>query len=138
MSNLVRRPRGCIVLLMNSTDLKQQVREFWNARSCGEVYATGDGLRQQLVHQANARIELEPYIPGFAKFDEGRDKNVLEIGCGMGADHLEWARARPQLLVGIDLTDRSVEFTRSRFALYEMHSRLLVADAENLPFPDNA
>jgi SAM-dependent methyltransferase len=120
------------------TSEKAAVQEFWNRASCGEVYAEGDSLRDQLEKQARTRYELEPYIPRFARFDEGRGRDILEIGVGMGADHLEWARRGPRSLSGVDLTPRAVEHTSRRLGLYGLTSRLEVSDAENLPFPTGA
>lgn len=125
---------------MNSqTDLKASVREFWNERSCGEIYASGGGLEQ--AYYESHRIErygLEPYITGFAKFYEGTNKDVLEIGVGMGADHIEWAKSYPKSLVGIDLTPRAVEHTKRRLALFGFNSDVIVADAEYLPFENGS
>ena len=73
---------------------KLAVQEFWNRRSCGEVYATGDTPTEQLDAQARARYDLEPYISGFARFGDGRGRDVLEIGVGMGADHLAVGASR--------------------------------------------
>lgn len=117
---------------------KLAVQEFWNRRSCGEVYATGDTLAVQLEAQARARYELEPYIFEFARFDEGRGRDVLEIGVGMGADHLEWAKESPRSLTGIDLTPRAIELTRARLDTYGLTSSLECGDAECLPFPDES
>jgi ubiquinone/menaquinone biosynthesis C-methylase UbiE len=123
---------------MQPEELKAQVQDFWNRSSCGEVYAEGRTFPQQLERQAQARYELEPYLRPFARFPEGRDRDVLEIGVGMGADHLEWAKSRPRSLSGIDLTDRAVEFTRSRLAFRGFDSNVQVGDAEALPFADNS
>jgi SAM-dependent methyltransferase len=123
---------------MQPEGLKAQVQEFWNRSSCGEVYAVGDTFPQQLERQAQARYELEPNLRAFAKFPEGRGRDVLEIGVGMGADHLEWAKSGPRSLTGIDLTDRAVEFTAARLALYRFSSDVRVGDAEALPFADNS
>src|SRR5512142_1273410 len=117
---------------------KLAVQEFWNRRSCGEVYATVDTLAIQLEAQARARYELEPYIFEFARFDEGRGRDVLEIGVGMGADHLEWAKEAPRSLTGIDLTPRAIELTRARLEVYGLTSSLECGDAECLPFPDES
>jgi SAM-dependent methyltransferase len=117
---------------------KLAVQEFWNRQSCGEVYATGDTLADQLEAQARARYELEPYIFEFARFDEGRGRDVLEIGVGMGADHLEWAKESPRSLTGIDLTPRAIELTRARLDTYGLTSSLECGDAECLPFPDES
>jgi SAM-dependent methyltransferase len=124
--------------MMQSEELKARVQEFWNRSACGEVYAEGDTFPQQLARQAEARYELEPDLRTFAKFAEGRDKDVLEIGVGMGADHLEWAKSGPRSLIGIDLTDRAVEFTCARLAFHGLDSKVQVGDAEALPFADNS
>ena len=113
---------------------KQQVREFWDRASCGEIYAEGVGLRDRLEAQAAMRYRLEPYIRGFARFGEGAGRDVLEVGVGMGADHLEWAKVHPRRLAGVDFSARAVEFTRARLDLHGAKSSLAVADAENLPY----
>ncbi len=119
-------------------NLKESVREFWNAKSCGEVYAEGADLRARLETQAEARYQLEAYLKPFANYPSGAGRDVLEIGVGMGADHLEWAKSQPRTLTGVDLTERAIEFTQARLALYGLNSELRVADAENLPFADNS
>jgi ubiquinone/menaquinone biosynthesis C-methylase UbiE len=123
---------------MNVPDLKAEVRGFWDAASCGEVYADGLDAEERLRRQAEARYRLEPYIRDFARFDEGAGRDVLEIGVGMGADHLEWARSGPHRLAGVDLTPRAVAWTTQRLAAYGLASELREADAERLPFPDDS
>jgi ubiquinone/menaquinone biosynthesis C-methylase UbiE len=113
---------------------KERVRAFWDEASSGEVYADGREMRERLDRQAQARYRLEPFIFEFARFDHGAGRDVLEIGIGMGADHLEWAKERPRSLVGIDLTERAVDFTRQRLALHGFRADVKVADAEQLPF----
>ncbi len=115
-----------------------EVRAFWQAAACGEVYAQGESLRERLEAQARARFALEPYLRPFARFPDGRGLDVLEVGVGMGADHLEWALACPRSLTGIDLTPHAVDFTRARLALHGLRSRLLVTNTERLPFEDAA
>jgi ubiquinone/menaquinone biosynthesis C-methylase UbiE len=114
---------------------KRRVRDFWSQAPCGEVYAQGDLLPARLEAQARTRYQLEPYLPEFARFGEGRGRDVLEVGVGMGADHLEWARSRPRSLTGIDLTQNAVAYTNQRLRLFGFPSRLLVADCERLAFP---
>jgi SAM-dependent methyltransferase len=123
---------------MDVSGLKAEVRDFWDAASCGEIYAEGLDAEQRFRKQAEARYRLEPYIPDFARFDDGYRHDVLEIGVGMGADHLEWARSGPRRLVGIDLTPRAVAWTTQRLATYGFASELKEGDAEHLPFPDSS
>jgi ubiquinone/menaquinone biosynthesis C-methylase UbiE len=115
---------------------KDEIRDWWNRESCGEAYAIGADEAQSLRAQEMTRYALEPYILYHAKFDEGNDKDVLEVGVGMGADHLQWARARPRSLTGVDLTPRAIEITSRRFRLEGFQSDVRVADAESLPFGD--
>jgi len=117
---------------------KDKVRDFWQKASCGEVYASGNTRVEQLDQQSRVRYELEPYILDFARFQEGRDRDVLEIGVGMGADHAKWAQAGPRSLTGVDLTPRAIENTAKRFSSLGLDSDLRVADAEALPFDDAA
>ncbi len=116
--------------------LKQEVRDFWNEASCGEVYAGGASRLAQLEAQARTRYELEPYLAEFARFPDARGRTVLEIGVGMGADHLRWARHGPRRLAGIDLTPRAIDHTRDRLMLSGYAPHLAVGDCESLPFPD--
>jgi SAM-dependent methyltransferase len=124
--------------MMGARETKSRVREFWNRRACGEVYARGADVRDRLDAQRAARFRLEPFILDFAAFEEGRDQDVLEVGVGLGADHWEWARSGPRSLSGVDLTRRAIGFTRSRLELEGLRSGLMVADAENLPFGDGS
>lgn len=117
---------------------KEAVRSFWDAASCGEVYATGSTRREGLEQQAAARYALEPFIADFADFPSAKGRDVLEIGVGMGADHLEWANARPRSLHGIDLTPRAVETASERLRLFGHEPHIRVADAEQLPFDDES
>jgi SAM-dependent methyltransferase len=121
---------------MTSEALKQQVRAYWDVESCGEVYATGEDPAARTGALCGARYALEPYIPEFADFESGAGRDVLEIGVGMGCDHVGWAESGPRSLAGIDLTERAIEFTREHLALRELTSDLRRADAENLPFAD--
>lgn len=113
---------------------KDAIRDFWEEASCGEsLYLEGldkDGY----LAQARRRYELEPYIEPFADFAGAAGKRLLEIGVGLGADHQRFAMAGAKL-TGIDLTQRAVEHTRRRLALFGLASELFPADAENLPFP---
>lgn len=117
-----------------STSLKSRVHDFWNAESCGESYAASEN-GFDLSIQERERYALEPYLLKFARFADGAGRDVVEIGVGMGADHLMWARARPRSLAGIDLTERGVSFTHRRIAEEGFVSDLRVGDAEATPFP---
>src|SRR5579863_1516050 len=119
---------------MDSTAVqKESVREFWNADPCGSRYLEG---KDDFEAHAHARYTLEPYIFDFAQFKNARGLKVLEVGVGMGADYLEWLKAGA-LATGIDLSHASLENARRRCAIAGFQPDLRVADAEQLPLPDN-
>jgi len=114
---------------------KQAVHDFWNAASCGESLYLQDSQGDAYAAQAAKRYQIEPYIASFAGFADARDRDVLEIGVGLGADHQRFAEAGAWLS-GVDITERAVVHTRQRLAAVGLESRLQTADAENLPFDD--
>ena len=118
-------------------DQKQEVFDFWNEVSCGERLLLDASDKPGYRTQMEKRYLLEPFIEGFARFEDSRDLDVLEIGVGLGADHQRFAQAGARL-TGIDLTERAVAHTRSRFDLFGLNSKLQVGDAECLPYADQA
>jgi ubiquinone/menaquinone biosynthesis C-methylase UbiE len=77
------------------------------------------------------------WMPEVMEFDNFDGARLLEIGCGMGTDLLQFARGGARC-TGIDLTPRSVQITRHRFALYGLPGEFMIADAEHLPFRDES
>jgi SAM-dependent methyltransferase len=63
---------------------------------------------------------------------------VLEIGCGIATDGLEFARNGANY-VGVDLTPHSIELAKERFDLWGVPGRFEIANAENgLPFTEGS
>jgi ubiquinone/menaquinone biosynthesis C-methylase UbiE len=117
-------------------ELKEAVREHWESDPCGTKLADADpGTPEFFAQVERARYELEPFIPGFARFEEWRGKRVLEVGVGLGTDFIRFARAGA-VATGIDLTDAAADAVRQRLALEGLEGDVRAADAEALPFPD--
>jgi SAM-dependent methyltransferase len=116
-------------------DTKEQVREFWNSHPCGsQMSPLPEGLAFFLDYEAK-RYALEPHILEVVPFAAGRNRDVLEIGCGLGTDGTRWAQAGARY-TGIDLTAEAVRLTSHNFNLRGLQGRFLTADAEQLRFPD--
>jgi SAM-dependent methyltransferase len=115
---------------------KQRVHDFWNEAACGENLYLQTTDKAGYVTQSTERYRLEPFIVPFADFEATKGKKVLEIGVGLGADHQRFAEAGANLC-GIDLTERAVEHTHRRLALFGLSSTLSLGDAERLEFPDH-
>ena len=87
------RPRE--LSCMKTRDVKAEVRGFWDEASCGEVYAEGLGAEQRFRSRNRRRVtSLSPTSATSPDSKRASGQDVLEIGVGMGADHLEWARMR--------------------------------------------
>lgn len=61
---------------------------------------------------------------------------MLEIGYGMGTDHLQLAK-RGGIMHGIDIAPTSKEITEQLFKLYNYSSELIIGDVENMPYKDS-
>jgi SAM-dependent methyltransferase len=125
--------------LETADNLKQRVADYWNSRTCQTRVATAPQYSREFYEQIeDFRNRDEPEIPGFAEFTRYRDKEVLEVGVGSGTDFIQWARAGAKAH-GIDLTEEAIRYTTRRLETYGLSCESLrVADAEQLPFPDES
>ena len=124
--------------MANNADLKERVREFWQQHPCGTKFSDAAMGSHEFFERVEAhRYEKEWHIPAAANFAATRGLKVLEIGCGMGTDGAQFARAGADY-TGIDLTDAAIELARQRFAVSGLSGNFLVSDAENLDFPDES
>ncbi len=119
---------------------KQRAREQWGQDPCGEVYGRGleFGTREFFDEVERHRYEeYAPWMPEVMGFQEFSGARLLEIGCGMGTDLLQFARGGARV-TGADLTPRSVEISKLRFRLYSVPGQFVLADGERLPFADES
>jgi SAM-dependent methyltransferase len=122
---------------MNATI--NQVKGFWNANPCQSDLSSEQDRRRYFEDITRKRYQgREWHVPIVAKFGAFRGKHVLEIGCSIATDGLEFARNGARY-VGVDLTPKSIELAKERFDLFGVPGRFEVADAEReLPFPDDS
>lgn len=120
------------------TDLKERVRAFWQAHPCGTKFAEAEpGSRRFYELVEHHRYETEWHIPAAADFSATRGLQVLEIGCGVGTDGAQFAKAGADY-TGVDLTEAAVELAQNRFKLFDLPGNFRTADAEKLDFPDES
>ena len=113
------------------------VKGFWDANPCQSHLSRERDRRRYFEDISKKRYQgREWHLPTVAKFDSFRGKDVLEIGCGIATDGLEFAKNGANY-VGVDLTPHSIELARERFGLFGIPGRFEVANAEeSLPFAD--
>ena len=122
---------------MNTTI--NEVKGFWNANPCQSDLSREQDRRRYFEDISNKRYHgREWHVPTVAQFSEFRGKDVLEIGCSIATDGLEFARNGARY-VGVDLTPKSIEMAKERFNLFGFPGTFEVANAETrLPFPDDS
>src|SRR5688500_13830207 len=115
---------------------KLRAREQWRQEPWGAEYERDHELGTREFFDSVERhryTEYAPWMPRLMEFDKFGGKRLLEIGCGMGTDLLQFARGGADC-TGVDLTPRSVEITRHRFALYRAPGTFMISDGVRLPF----
>jgi len=121
----------------NDWQIKQEAIRTWTNNPCGAVYVEHPvGSKEFFEAMRYFRYSRGcPYLLKEVDFANYKNKKLLEIGCGLGIDLVSFARAGA-IVTGVDLTPRSIELCHEQFQIYGLEARFLVADAENLPFPD--
>lgn len=110
------------------------VRDYWNRRPCNLRHSPAPIGTREYFDQVEARKYLvEPHIPGFAEHQRWAGKRVLEIGCGLGTDTINFARAGARV-TAVDLSSRSLDLARQRAEVFGLQDRITFteADAERL------
>jgi len=130
------RPRHATMLNQNTCDLDlSDVREFWNVEACGSHFVSVDRGTPEFFEQFRSfRYRTEWHIPSLVPFAATKGKDVLEIGCGNGADGAMFALAGANY-TGVDLTTAAVEATRSHFQSLGLNGSFQTENAERLSFP---
>lgn len=139
-------------------DVKTAIRDWWAAYPMtyaedhgSTEYVSADGQRRgfeigsrEFFDRADATFyrwntplhsENGPFSRLF-DYDRYRNRDVLEVGCGMGCMAMNWAR-QGALISAVDLNPVAIEQTRRRFQAFDLSGTIQEADGESLPFADN-
>ena len=110
----------------------EDVQSYWDRRPCNIRHSNKPIGSREYFDEVEARKYLvEPHIPGFAEFARWKGKRVVEIGCGMGTDATNFARAGADY-TGTDLSTESLKIARQRFSVFGVKGRLLQANGEQV------
>jgi SAM-dependent methyltransferase len=112
----------------------ETVRAYWDARPCNVRHSKLPvGTREYFDEVEARKYRVEPHIPGFAQFERWRDKRVLEVGCGLGTDTINFARAGATV-TAVDVSTESLALARKRAKVFGLEGRIrfFLADAERL------
>lgn len=110
------------------------VRRYWDRRPCNIRHSPKPVGSKEYFDEVEARkYFVEPHIPAFAEFERWRGKRVLEVGCGIGTDSINFARAGADL-TAVDLSGESLKIAEARADVMGVADRIrfVEANAEEL------
>lgn len=124
--------------------LVSDVHDYWDSHTLGYQYVTDAQLE---VGSPEFFAHIQPWMNPFkfpwimarieheAKILEG--KHLLEVGCGMGYDSLEFLK-RGVRVTATDLTPNAVKLTRRHFQIAGLQAEdVRTANALDLPFEED-
>ena len=106
------------------------VRDYWDRRPCNLRHSPAPiGTREYFDQVEQRKYLVEPHIPPFAQFARWKGRRVLEIGCGLGTDTINFARAGAAV-TAVDLSPRSLDLARQRADIFGVADRIQFVEAD--------
>lgn len=112
-----------------------KVKSYWNNQPCNINHSKKKFLSKEYFDEVKRkRYFVESHIPKFADFKKYKGKNVLEIGCGIGTDGIEFIKNGANY-TGVDLSKSSLNIFSERIKVLKLNNKnntLLESSAEDL------
>jgi 2-polyprenyl-3-methyl-5-hydroxy-6-metoxy-1,4-benzoquinol methylase len=119
-------------------DLGTRDSAFWSGNQPGFRFTSlAPGTEEFFREVERHRYSLEPHIPEIVDFPRWRGRRVLEVGCGVGTDGAQFARAGA-LYSGIDGSETAVRLARTRFEIDGLDGEHEHGSATDLPYDDES
>lgn len=116
-------------------NLKIKVKKYWNNQPCNIKHSNKPFASKLYFNEVRKkRYYVEKHIPGFAQFKKYKNKNVLEIGCGIGTDAVEFIKNGANYY-GIEFSEASLNIAKERCKILKLNHKkinFILGDAESL------
>jgi len=112
----------------------EKIKGFWDRRPCNIRHSEAKvGTKKYFDQVEERKYFVEPHIPDFARFSKWKGKKVLEIGCGIGTDTINFARAGAKV-TAIEISQKSLDLAKKRAKIFGLQNKIkfYLANAEEL------
>lgn len=113
----------------------KEVKKFWDDQPCNVNHSKKKNLSKDYFREIEKkRYFVEKHIPKFANFKKYKNKNVLEIGCGIGTDGIQFIKNGANY-TGVELSKNSLNIFQKRIkilGLSNLKTNLIISNCENL------
>jgi len=101
-----------------------EVKSYWDNRPCNVRHSKETPGTELFYNQVEAKkYFVEPHIPVFADFGKWNGKKVLEIGCGLGTETINFARSGAEVTV-IELSTGSLDLAKMRAKIFGLQDKI--------------
>ncbi len=102
----------------------EEVKSYWDKRPCNLKHSKKPvGTKEYFNEVEFKKYFVEPHIPSFANFGQWKGKKVLEIGCGLATEAVNFARAGAEVTV-IELSKGSIELAKKRAEVFGLTHKI--------------
>jgi ubiquinone/menaquinone biosynthesis C-methylase UbiE len=115
---------------------KREIQKQWDSDPCGASTVASDNSESAIFYGAIRDYRYKVYGPWFdamMRFDDTKHQDILEIGVGLGSDHLRFAQ-NCNRMTAVDLSREHLRHARQHLAMEGLSTDAVYGDAEQLGF----
>ena len=110
----------------------QDVINYWNTRPCNIKHSNKViGSKEYFNEVSERKYKVEPHIIDFANFKKYNEKEVLEVGCGIGTAAQSFIE-NGAIYKGIDISEESIKIARQRLDIFHLNGTLEINNIEEM------
>jgi 2-polyprenyl-3-methyl-5-hydroxy-6-metoxy-1,4-benzoquinol methylase len=112
----------------------QTLRGYWNGHIHDmSIVRHPVGTQGFFEDLREYRFDKQRYLPSVVDFSAYKNKRLLEVGCGVGIDLIQFAKHGAHV-TGIDLSEQAIQLAEKNFELSGLKGDLRIMDGEDLGF----